>query len=245
MEENIDPVPAPSAERPAAGKDNPSVIAGAIIVAGLLIAGAIFLKDRPAPTSAPGEPRETPPQLVFRPISKDEHILGNPNARLVIVEYSDTECPFCKAFHATMHRVIETRGQDVAWVYRHYPIPQLHRKAFREAEATECAWQQGGNDAFWKFTDRIFETTPSNDGLPDSELPRIAGGLGLDVATFNACLEGGRMGEKVRADMEDGNRIGVRGTPSSFILLDGEVVDTIPGALPFEAVNQKIDQALR
>lgn len=107
--------------------------------------------------------------LEFRPISASDHILGNPNARIIILEYSDLECPFCKVFHATMHRVIKENA-DIAWVYRHYPIAQLHSKAFREAEATECAWEQGGNETFWKYTDKLFEVTPSNNGLEDSML---------------------------------------------------------------------------
>jgi len=106
----------------------------------------------------------------LRPVSPDDHIVGNINAKIIIVEYSDLECPFCKVFHTTMRQVMEKGNGDVAWVYRHYPIPQLHPKAFHEAEATECAWEQGGNEAFWKYTNRLFEITPSNNGLDESEL---------------------------------------------------------------------------
>jgi protein-disulfide isomerase len=105
----------------------------------------------------------------IRPVTEADHILGNPNAKIIIVEYSDLECPFCKQFHNTMHQII-SNNPDVAWVYRHYPIPQLHPKAFHEAEATECAWEQGGNDAFWKYTDTIYKITPSNNGLDEKEL---------------------------------------------------------------------------
>ncbi len=111
-----------------------------------------------------------PLPIQVRPISPDEHILGNVNAKIIIVEYSDLECPFCKVFHTTMHQVVEKNNGDVAWVYRHYPITQLHSKAFHEAEATECAWEQGGNETFWKYTDRIFEITQSNNRLDESEL---------------------------------------------------------------------------
>lgn len=100
----------------------------------------------------------------------DEHILGNLNAKIIIVEYSDPECPFCKVFHNTMHQVVDNGSGEIAWVYIHYPIPQLHPKAFHEAEATECAWEQGGNKAFWKYMDKLFEITPSNNGLDESRL---------------------------------------------------------------------------
>jgi protein-disulfide isomerase len=93
----------------------------------------------------------------IKPVSAEDHIVGDINAKIIIVEYSDLDCPFCKVFHATMHRVVKDSGGDVAWVYRHYPIPQLHPNAFAKAQETECAWEQGGNEAFWKYTDKIFE----------------------------------------------------------------------------------------
>jgi protein-disulfide isomerase len=115
----------------------------------------------------------------IRPVSSDEHILGDANAPVVIVEYSDTECPFCKVFHNTMHQVLDQSAGKVAWVYRHFPIEQLHAKAPLEAEATECAWEQGGNEMFWKYIDEIFKRTGSNDKLPVEELTVIAKDLGL------------------------------------------------------------------
>jgi len=113
---------------------------------------------------------KTPLTTELRPVSSDDHILGNIDAKIIIVEYSDLECPFCKVFHNTMHQVVEKNNPNVAWVFRHYPIPQLHPKAFHEAEATECAWEQGGNKVFWKYMDKLFEVTPSNNGLEESML---------------------------------------------------------------------------
>src|SRR3989344_1228516 len=223
------------------GKGNQAQIVGAIVLAGIIIGGAILLKgSQPPSSSTPLGNNDNPSVSATRPVSKNEHIIGNVNAKVVIVEYSDLECPFCKGFHNTMHRVIEA-NKNVAWVYRHYPIPQLHAKAFHEAEATECAWEQGGNDAFWKYTDRIFEITTSNDGLDESELPKIAEYVGLNVTSFNSCLASGKYSEKVQADIDDGNKMGVNGAPSSFILVDGKVVDTIPGAQPYEAVIERLN----
>src|SRR3989338_3732981 len=106
----------------------------------------------------------------MRAVSLDDHILGNINAKIIIVEYSDLECPFCKVFHETMHQVVEKSNGDVAWVYRHYPIAQLHPKAFCEAEATECSFEQKGNDGFWKYTDQLFKITPSNNKFDETKL---------------------------------------------------------------------------
>lgn len=225
---------------------NQSQIAAAIVIAGLIIGGAVLLRgNMPArtPTNTAGSAQVG--QELTTPITEDDHWLGNPNAGVVVVEYSDLECPFCKNFHGTMHQIVTDYDGEVAWVYRHYPIPQLHAKAIREAEATECAWDQGGNAAFWAYTDRIFELTTSNDGLPDSALPQIAGELGLNVAEFNSCLNGGNFADKVTAHAEDALKMNVRGTPGSFIVVDGEVVDTIAGALPYAQVKTKIDAALR
>ncbi|MCI0542492.1 thioredoxin domain-containing protein [bacterium] len=100
-------------------------------------------------------------------VNPGEHILGNPNAEIFIIEYSDLECPFCKRFHETMKQAMEQYGKDgqVAWVYRHFPLDAIHNKARKEAEATECAGELGGNDMFWKYTNKLMEITPSNNQL--------------------------------------------------------------------------------
>jgi len=113
---------------------------------------------------------QKPLEVELKPVSESDHILGNIAAKIIIVEYSDLECPFCKVFHNTMHQVVKEYAGEVAWVYRHFPIASLHPKAFHEAEATECAWEQGGNEVFWKYMDKLFEVTPSNNGLEESLL---------------------------------------------------------------------------
>ncbi|MFZ2072492.1 MAG: DsbA family protein [Minisyncoccia bacterium] len=226
-------------------KNNGKQIAGAIIIAGLLIAGAILIKgktsDKPSNQANNGVNLK---DIKLKPISKDEHLLGNSNAKVVIVEYSDSECPFCKVFDNTMHQVIEQKGDKVAWAYRHYPIAGLHPKAFHESEAMECAWEQGGNDTFWKYADEVYARTTSNNRLDIAELPKIAKDIGLDLTSFNTCLDSGKEKLKVQADIDDGTRAGVNGTPKSFILKNGKVVDTIDGAEPIESVLQKIEKAL-
>ena len=222
--------------------NNQRELTGAIILVGILVAGAILLKDSKPPERPVG--RDNSPSTTWqgRPVSADDHIRGNRNAKIVIVEYSDLECPFCRIFHSTMQKVVENHA-EVAWIYRHYPIASLHPKALREAEATECAWEQGENEAFWKYTDRIFAITPSNNGLKDAELFNVASFIGLDVDMFRACLESGKYREKVEADIDDGVKAGVNGTPSSFILVNGKLKDTIGGAQPYEVVAQKINQS--
>lgn len=191
----------------------------AIVVAGVLISGALFLTKSGNPALVPSEESQTS-SVVLTAVSNDDHILGNPRAKMVIVEYSDTECFYCKQFHRTMHQVIDEYGLGgtVAWVYRHFPIDELHKKARNEAQATECAAELGGNDTFWKYIDRLFEVTPSNDGLDPAQLPKIASEIGLDVQKFNSCLQSGRYSEKVDAQYNDAVRALGRGTPHSVLI---------------------------
>jgi protein-disulfide isomerase len=223
---------------------NQSQIAGAIIIAGLIIAGAILLKGQQTP---PGGNNAAPKlsDIKIRAVSADEHILGDPKAKVVIVEYSDSECPFCKVFHNTMTEVMKQAGGKVAWVYRHYPIAQLHPKAFHEAVAMECAWEQGGNDSFWKYANELFVRTTSNNRLDVLELPKIATSQGLNIDTFYTCLSTEKYADKVKADMADGTKAGINGTPNSFILKNGKIVDVIEGAQPLETVMQKVNNALK
>lgn len=221
---------------------------GSLIIVALVLALGVFLSlnTNPPPKESAKliELEKMGGVVEIRPIDAEDHILGNPNAEIFIVEYSDTECPFCKMFHVTMHEVIAESDGNVAWVYRHFPIEQLHKKAFREALATECATEQGGNEVFWRYVDEIYTRTNSNDSLPDGELFSIASDLGLDVATFTACLETEKYANRVNMDITDAQIAQASGTPSSFIVRGGTVVDTIEGASPKNVIIQKIGQAL-
>ena len=217
----------------------------AIVIAGIAIAGAIYFGDnkKTVPAVAAGKPQVAG---TVDPVTPVDHILGNPNAEVIIVEYSDTECPFCKSFHSTMQRVMGEYGDSgkVAWVYRHFPLP-FHSKAPKEAEATECANKLGGNVKFWEYTNKIFEVTLGNNQLDPAELPKIAKTVGLDVTAFNTCLASGEMKAIVDANMASGNKAGVSGTPHSIVLVDGKVVTAINGAQPYEQVKAVIDELLK
>lgn len=220
-------------------------IASAIIIAGLIIAGAVLLKDTRGSVvekkeAAPAVNAKDLSDRVVKPVTNKDHIVGNINAKIVIVEYSDIECPFCKVFHATMHKLVKERN-DTAWVYRHYPIPQLHSKSSHEAEATECAYEQGGNTTFWKYIDRLFEITPSNNGLDEKELSNTAEYLNLNTSSFYTCLTSGKYKDLIQKYTDEGIKAKVNGTPTSYILVNGKVIDTIPGAQPYEEVVKRLN----
>jgi protein-disulfide isomerase len=92
----------------------------------------------------------------IRPVTSADHAIGSPNATLTIVEYSDLRCPFCSRFQSTLNDIVKSRG-DIRWVYRHFPLDQLHPDARALAVASECVASLGGNDKFWQFIDRVFE----------------------------------------------------------------------------------------
>jgi len=222
---------------------NKLLIPLAIVVAGGLVAGAIYFGGSSGGLAASNTINRE--QIDIKPVTEMDHIVGSRNAALVVVEYSDTECPFCKVFHNTMKEVISTYEGEVAWVYRHFPIAQLHARAIKEAEATECAAELGGNQAFWKYIDKLFETTNSNDSLDPGELPRIASAVGLDTVSFNACLSSGRHSQFIKDSITEAVKAGARGTPYSVIIArDGEKV-VINGAEPFDTIKIKIDALLK
>jgi len=229
----------------------------AIIIAGVIIAGAIMFSNSGSSggTATIAERGGTAPPSGntaggsldnLRPVDGSDHILGNPDAPVKIVEFSDFECPFCKRFHGVVQQIMDEYGADgkVAWVYRQFPLEQLHSKARREAEASECAGELGGNAAFWKYTDRIFEITPSNDGLNLGLLPEIAEFAGLDRAQFEECLDSGRWRDHIDEDIKDAVASGGRGTPFSVVIGPDGQKQVINGAQPYQVVKSIIDQML-
>ena len=226
-------------------QQNTFLIPFAIIVAGGFVAAAVYFgTGSSSPTTATNTDNQNV-EINLVPVTEKDHIIGSRNAALVIVEYSDTECPFCKTFQNTMKEIVQTYDGEVAWVYRHFPIAQLHTKAAKESEATECAAELGGNQAFWKYLDKVFETTSSNDSLDPSELPKIATAIGLDVIAFNTCLSSGKYAELVKKSVEEAIKAGALGTPYSVIVTkDGQKV-LINGAEPITMVKAKIDALLK
>ena len=219
-----------------------------IILAGILVAVAIVfsgsggkIADNDGNNQPTGSTNEGRLELVQ--MQEDDHVLGNRDAKIYVLEFSDTECPFCKKFHDTMNQIVEEYNGEVAWVYRHFPLDTLHSKARKESEALECANELGGNDGFWAYTNRLYEITPSNDGLALSALPEIAEYVGLNRTSFEACLNSGKYAEEVQKDFDNAVALGGRGTPHSLIIYGDEIVP-INGAQPFTTVKGSIDALL-
>jgi protein-disulfide isomerase len=128
------------------------------------------------------------------------------------------------------------------WVYRHFPLDQIHSKADKEAEAVECANELAGNEGFWSLVDKIYEVTPSNNGLNLDDLPKLAAGVGVNENRFKECLDSGKYAKHVEDNYQSGLKAGVRGTPGN-ILLDTQTGNSIlfPGVVPVESLKQGVE----
>ena len=158
---------------------------------------------------------------------------GPATAPVTIVEFSDFYCPFCKRVQSTLSAILAKYGDKVRLVYRDFPIPQLHPAAPKAAEAARCANDQG---KFWPYHDLLHARAPK--GSPD-DLTAYANEVGLDVAAFEACLTSGKHAAGVKKDIEEGNRLGIDGTPGFFV--NGR---SLAGAQPLEAFVTVIEDEL-
>ncbi|MBT3817524.1 MAG: thioredoxin domain-containing protein [Candidatus Magasanikbacteria bacterium] len=180
----------------------------------------------PTPTAAAGQ---VAPRVVD---AKVDHILGNKDAKVTIIEYTDIDCPYCKRFQTTMNEVVEKYGDKVRVVLRQFPLDGLHPNARTKALATECAGAQG---KFWEFIDILFDR-----GTDVSRLAAVAGELRLNVNTFNSCLADKSFASKVQADESDAQKTGGQGTPHSLIVGPNGEVQVIKGAQPLEQIEQML-----
>ncbi len=229
----------------------------AILVAGLLIAGAIYFNRA---TVAPDkitiqEPTTSVANMdAFIPVTSSDHIRGDiSKAEIIIVDYSDLECPYCKLLHESFAKIFkenENTGK-VAWVFRHFPI-SIHQKSIKEGEAAECVSELGGSEAFWDFIDIVFEITPSNDGLDPAKLPETAEQVGVDETGFNSCLTSGKYTQKIKDGYTNSLKLaGVEATPFSVLVVRGRVIPLVDengeglGALPYPTLKALIDQFLK
>jgi protein-disulfide isomerase len=189
----------------------------------------------PTPSVATKQPKK---------ITSADHIRGNKNAKVTLLEYSDFECPFCKNFDTTINDLLKSYGDKVRLAYRHYPLP-FHANAQKEAEASECVANLGGNDAFWKYADAIYARTTSNGtGFALDALGPLAAEVGVDQQKFQSCLDSGKYEKLVKDAVTEGSAAGVQGTPSTFIIDSKGNSELLVGAQPADSFKTAIDKAL-
>lgn len=235
------------------------LIPGAIVVAGLLIGGGIYLSggslgitntgtgntEQAQAGVVAGEQEQANPLAPsadhVRPVDETDHIFGNPDAKISIIEYSDYECPFCARFHPTVEQIVEESDGQIKWVYRHFPLTNIHSRAFRASVASECVAELAGNDAFWSFSNSALNNIRS---LGDDFYVATAGDLGVPEAPFRECLNSDRHDAKIQADLQNGINAGGTGTPFNVIVDGKGNAFPFSGALPYPQTKAIVDRAL-
>ena len=217
------------------------LLPGAIILAGLIISLALYaIRTEETPTLGSGDPS------LARAVNPEDRIIGNPEARVTLIEYADIDSEYSKQFQATMQQLMSeyAAGGEVAWVYRHFPLLDQHAAAASHAEAAECAGFLGDTDAFWRFIDALQAAAPGESQFPVEGYGAVASQLGLPQAEFETCLTNGRFTKKVYEDSTDAMRAGAEGTPYTIVLVKGQEPIGIQGALPYEDMKRVIDESL-
>ncbi len=167
-------------------------------------------------------------------VGENAPILGKSDAPVTIVEFSDFQCPFCSRGAETMHQVKKKYGNKVKIAFRHFPLP-MHTEADEASAAAMCVHEQN-KDKFWKYHDILFK---NQDKMDDESLAKYAKEVGVDEKKFKECYDSKKYVDLVKKDMEYGEKLGVRSTPTFFV--NGQLVS---GALPIESFSEIIDEEL-
>ena len=196
------------------------------------LAGANVIKPSAAANNL--QPSAAAPAAAVPAATEDDWVRGDlSKAKVVMIEYSDFQCPYCSSHHPSMQQLVSEFGDDVAWVYRHFPLTSIHPQATPSAVAAECAGEQGGNDSFWTMADALFANQTT---LGQATFERLAAEQGLSVESFKSCLSSGKYNSKITAQQNGGAAAGVTGTPGTFI--NGQLV---PGAVPIDQLRSIVE----
>ncbi len=145
------------------------------------------------------------------PVRTQDHAVGPTNAPVTLVEYGDFECPYCGQAHYVLQEILEEMRSGLLFVFRYFPVTQVHPHAETAAMAAEAAGSQG---RFWEMHDALFE---NQRALGDEDILRYAEAIDLDLGRFEADMRTGRHAARIREDFMSGVRSGVNGTPTFFI----------------------------
>ena len=227
-----------------------AIITGAVIIA----LSVIFTLGKQAPTQVakqgtPAQQPETPTSIPsdIAQIRPNDYVRGNAQtAKIVLIEYADTDCVFCERYHPTLLQLSKEYGDKLAIVYRHFPLTMLHPNAYTEALALECVGKLGGADNFNKYLDTIIAVTLNADAKSNEQLTTYATAQGINAAQFKTCIADPATSQKIDASIAEAQKIGAQGTPFSVAVnvKTGKQV-IIPGAYPYDDVKKDIDSLLK
>lgn len=172
-------------------------------------------------------------------VEAGDHVIGNRKAKVVLVEYSDYECPFCARFHPTIQQAVKDFGDKIAWVYRYYPL-SFHPNAQKSAEGAECVTKLGGEEAFWAYSDALIAVNTKDGKLSPDAILEAAQAAKVDATAFKSCLDSNEMEAKIKAIMTGGGTAGISGTPGTIVVVDGVPKELIPGAVGLDSLKATI-----
>ena len=164
-----------------------AILLGALIISGAILStgGATNLGQKSAGSLTPS-PVVNGDKVTFTIVESD-HIRGNPQAEITLVEFSDMQCPFCSRFHPTALQALKEYGDKMRWVYKHFPLDAIHPQARPSAEASECVWEQAGDEGFWEFTDAMFENQGRLGNAFYEEIAQTAYFLAFPILRSRTC----------------------------------------------------------
>lgn len=219
----------------------------AIIIASVIIAGGLMgygLITSGGNNSAP--------KIMFKgkAIDSSDFVEGKADGKVFVIEYSDPECPFCAQVSSTIKQLRTDYADKVGFVYRHFPLSQIHKNAFDESRAIACAGKIGGKEKFYQYIDTLYgyETSKQTTEIPVTGKEDFARTIGLDMTAFGTCMKENQTAQIVTDSLNDGVTAGVQGTPSTFILVKTkkgyEQISMVDGARAPEFFKSAIDEAL-
>lgn len=217
------------------------LIPGAIIIAGAILAVALYNHRVSAiPGSVEGD------VSMVRPVSPDDHIIGNPQAPVTLITYADIDSSHTKTFNATLQQLMSeyASGGQVAWVYRHLPLIDQHVYAAQHAQAAECAASVGGAGMFWRFIDALNAQAPGTQQFNPRDYGAVVSALGILPQGFEQCLDDRTFEKRVADDFTNGMAAGAGGSPFSVLLVRGLPPVTIDGAVPYDDMKRILDEAI-
>ncbi|HEX2792315.1 MAG TPA: thioredoxin domain-containing protein [Candidatus Paceibacterota bacterium] len=217
------------------------LVPAAIIGAGVILAITVFVIR----TSNVALPEGGNPDAI-RPVALTDHIIGNPEAPVAIVEYSDIDSEFGKSFQAVLAQLMTEYAPsgNVAWVYRHFPLTTINPYSLTHAQAAECAKFLGTEDTFYRFIDAVNAGAPGAADFNPRNYSQILLQLGIPQGPFDECISSGRFSKTVMADVRNALGAGAEGAPFTVILIKGNDPLVINGALPYESMKEVIENSL-
>ncbi len=234
-----------SSHESSGAESRPSVLSlpVALVFSSLIIAGAILItkngSSAGAAAAVPGGAAAA--AISIRPPSADDHIVGSLSAPVILVEYSDFECPFCSLIYPNLKKIVADSNGKIAWIYRNFPLDSIHPEARPAAEAAECIAAELGNDAYWKFADAIFA---DQQHMGSALYAKIASQLGADPQAFSECVSSKKYDDRINADNAEAMKNGGQGTPFTIVVGKKGAPTSFSGALPLPQIQAIVQSVM-